>query len=155
MTDGISEDAMDVVGVLTDRIEAHFGMSIDHLKAAVAAAPAANRAATAVVKWHGLLVESQTALDRAEDDLLAALKTQPSQVDDPTMALAERVGVAVTMRDRRAQIMRWLLDPDAMGSTDNAAQRTLTGPAVPTSTPHRGAGVPGSVPVPVSRKAVR
>ncbi|MFD5256867.1 hypothetical protein ACFWM5_29045 [Streptomyces bobili] len=143
MSDGISDDAQDVVGVLTERIEARFAMDMDQLKAAVAAAPTANPDATDVVKWHGLLAEAQSALDRAEDDLLAALETQPSEVD-PTMGLAHRVNAAVTARDGRAMVVRWLLDPDAPGKKDLAAEqlarlRPRTGPAVPTSAPHRPA----------------
>ncbi|MEV7393406.1 hypothetical protein [Streptomyces sp. NPDC091215] len=147
MSDGISDDVKDVLGVLTERIEARFGMDIGRLKAAVAAAPLANPAATDVVKWHGLLAEAQSVLDRAENDLLAALETQPSEVDDPTMGLAHRVNAAVTTRDGRAMVVRWLLDPDAPGKKDLAAEplarlRPRTGPAVQTSAPHRPAGTP-------------
>ena len=147
MSDGISDDAEDVVGVLTERIEARFGMDMDQLKAAVDAAPTANPDATDVVRWHGLLRQAQSVLDRAEDDLLAALDTQPSEVDDPTMGLAHRVNVAVTARDGRALVVRRLLDPDAPGKKDLAAERLArlrprTGPAVQTSAPHRPAGTP-------------
>lgn len=147
MSDGISDEAEDVVGVLTERIEAHFGMSMGQLKAAVAAAPTANPDATDVVKWHGLLAEAQSVLDHAEDDLLASLDTQPSEVDDPVMGLAHRVNVAVTARDGRALVVRWLLDPDAPGKKDLAAERLSrlrprTGPAVQTSAPHRPTGTP-------------
>ncbi|MFJ6017283.1 hypothetical protein [Streptomyces sp. NPDC092952] len=141
MPDGISEDSADVVAVLTERIEARFDMGMDQLKAAVAAAPTANPDATDVVKWHGLLVEAQSTLDRAEEDLLAALQTQPSEVDDPTMGLAYRVNAAVTARDGRAIVVRWLLDPDAPGKKGVAAERLArlrprTGPAVQTTAPN-------------------
>ncbi|MEU2131793.1 hypothetical protein [Streptomyces sp. NPDC018352] len=146
MSDDIPDSSDNVVGVLTERIEARFGMSMDQLKAAVAAAPTANSDATDVVKWHGLLVDSQAVLDRAEDDLLASLETQPSEVDDPTMGLAQRVNAAVTVCDGRALVVRWLLDPDAPGKQGLAAERLArlnhgarTGPAVPTSAPHRPA----------------
>ncbi|MFD3580906.1 hypothetical protein [Streptomyces sp. NPDC058683] len=147
MSDGISDDAEDVVGVLTERIEARFGMDMDQLKAAVAAAPMANPAATDVVRWYGLLVEAQSVLDRAENDLLTALETQPNDVDDPTMGLAHRVNAAVTARDGRAMVVRWLLEPDAPGKKDLAAERLAllrprTGPAVQTSAPHQPAGTP-------------
>ncbi|MFF7476811.1 hypothetical protein [Streptomyces sp. NPDC008092] len=147
MSDGISDDVKDVLGVLTERIEARFGMDIGQLKAAVAAAPLANPAATDVVKWHGLLAEAQSVVDRAENDLLAALETQPSEVDDPTMGLAHRVNAAVTTRDGRAMVMRWLLDPDAPGKKGPAAERLArlrprTGQAVQTRVPHRPAGTP-------------
>ncbi|MET8127453.1 hypothetical protein [Streptomyces sp. NPDC005231] len=147
MSDGISDDAEDVVGVLTERIEARFGMDMDQLKVAVATAPTANPDATDVVKWHGLLTEAQSVLDRAEDDLLASLNTQPSEVDDPTMGLAHRVNAAVTARDGRALVVRWLLDPEAPGKKDLAAERLArlrprTGPAVQTSAPYPPAGTP-------------
>ncbi|CAL9414997.1 hypothetical protein [Streptomyces sp. enrichment culture] len=147
MTDGIADESADVVGVLTERIEARFDMGMDQLRAAVAAAPTANPDATDVVKWYGLLEEAQSMLERAEDDLLAALQTQPSEVDDPTMGLAHRVNAAVTARDGRAMVVRWLLDPDALGKKDLAAERLArlrprSGPAVQTSAPHRPAGTP-------------
>ncbi|GAA1159916.1 hypothetical protein GCM10009654_15100 [Streptomyces hebeiensis] len=160
MSDDISDGTEDVVGVLTERIEAHFGMGIDQLKAAIATDPAAHPGATDVVRWHGLLVEAQSVLDRAEDDLLAALETQPSEVDDPTMHLAHRVNAAVTARDGRALVVRWLLDPDAPGKKDLPAERlaghrSRTGPAVQTRAPQRPAGAPGPASVPRAGRAVR
>ncbi|QEV10037.1 hypothetical protein CP972_03960 [Streptomyces prasinus] len=132
--------------MLTEQIEQRFGMNIGELKAAVTAAPEANRQATDIVRWHGLLTETQTVLERAEDDLLRALETQPSEVDDPTMDLAHRVNAAVSARDGRAMVVRWLLDPDAPGKRGPAADRLARfnrsqrpGPAVPTSAPARPA----------------
>ncbi|MFE1407849.1 hypothetical protein ACFW5D_30335 [Streptomyces sp. NPDC058770] len=160
MSDDIRDGSDDVVGVLTERIEAHFGMGMDQLKGAVAAAPTANPDATDVVKWHGLLVDSQAVLDRAEDGLLAALETQPSEVDDPTMSLAQRVNVAVIARDGRAQVVCWLLDLDAPGRKDLAAERLARlnrsarkGATVQTSAPHRPAVVPAPVSVPRAGRA--
>ncbi|MFD8847636.1 hypothetical protein [Streptomyces sp. NPDC059604] len=157
MPDGMYDETEDVVGVLTARIEARFGMSIDHLKAAVAAAPAANATATTIVKRYGLLVESQTALGRAEDDLFAALESQPSEVDDPTMDRAHRVNAAVAVRDGRAMVVRWLLDSDAPGKTGLAAERLARlnrgaqkGPAVPTSAPR-----PATAPAPRAGRGAR
>ncbi|MFE7960423.1 hypothetical protein CFC35_10340 [Streptomyces sp. FBKL.4005] len=147
MSDAPPDAIDDVVGVLTEQIETRFGMSMHQLKAAVAAAPTANSHAIDVVKWHGLLLESQAALERAEDTLVAALESQPSEVDDPTMELAHRVNAAVTARDGRAMVVRWLLDPDAVGKQDLAARRLARlrgrqGPAVPTSPPPRSATTP-------------
>ncbi|NEB88970.1 hypothetical protein G3I43_33120 [Streptomyces anulatus] len=147
MSDGISEDLEDVVGVLTERIEARFAMGMDQLKAAVSVNRFANPLATDVVKWHGLLVQAQSVLERAEDALLAALETQPSEVDDPTMGLAHQVNAAVTTRDGRAVTVRWLLDPDAPGKKRLAAERLArlhprTGPAVPAAAPRRPVGTP-------------
>ncbi|MGW4197062.1 hypothetical protein [Streptomyces sp. NPDC005004] len=160
MADGIPDGDEDVVGVLTGHVEAHFGMKLAQLKAAVAAAPTVNPGATGVIRWHGLLVEAQSVLDRAEDDLLTALESQPSEVDDPTMDLAHRVNAAVAVRDGRAQVLRWLLDPDAPGRKGLAAQhlarlRARTGPAVQTGIPLRPAGVAPSVPVPSEGRALR
>jgi hypothetical protein len=145
----VSDGIEDVVGVLTEQIERRFEMSMDDLTAAVAAAPDANLEATEIVKWHGLLTESQAALDRAEDALLAALETEPSKVDDPTIDLAHRVNAAVTTRDGRAMVVRWFLDPNAPGKQDHAAERlahlrrgTRRGPAVPTSAPAQPATAP-------------
>ncbi|BDH07194.1 hypothetical protein [Streptomyces seoulensis] len=141
MTDPISDEGQDVVGVLTAHVESYFGMELAQLKAAVVAAPTVNPGATDVVRWHGLLVEAQSVLDRAEDDLLAALETQPDEVDDPTLGLAHRVNAAVVVRDGRAQVLQWLLDPDAPGRKDLAAKRLTrsNGPAVQTSAPPRPA----------------
>ncbi|MFE9905066.1 hypothetical protein [Streptomyces achromogenes] len=143
----------DVVGVLTAQIEARFGMGIDHLKAAVAAAPTADSDATDIVKWHGMLLESQATLDRAEDALVAALESQTSEVDDPTMELAHRVNRAVAVRDGRAMVVRWLLDPNAVGKHGLAARQLARfgrrqGPAVSTSPAPRPATVaqPGRSP---------
>ncbi|MCZ0990360.1 hypothetical protein BEK98_22360 [Streptomyces diastatochromogenes] len=143
-----SPDSTDhVVGVLTEQIEACFGMRVDQLKAAVAAAPNANPNAIDVVKWYGLLLDSQAALERTEDDLVSALENQPSEVDDPTMGLAHRVNAAVTARDGRAMVVRWLLDPNAAGKQDASARqlarfRGRQGPAVPTSAPPQPATAP-------------
>lgn len=156
----MADGSEDVVGVLTERIEAHFGMGLEQLKAAVAAAPAANPDATDVVRWHGLLIDSQAVLDRAEDDLLAALKTQPSEVDDPTMDLAQHVNVAVTARDGRTLVVRWLLDPDAPGKKSPAAaglahldRGARQGPAMETTALDRPAVGPAPASVPRAGRA--
>ncbi|WP_181786082.1 hypothetical protein [Streptomyces phytophilus] len=151
MSDDIPEN-VDVVSVLTERIEAQFDMKIGELQAAVAARPDANPQATDVVKWHGLLVESQEVLDRAEDDLLAALDTQPGEVDVPTMDLAQYVNAAVTARDGRALVVRYLLDPDAVGKQTTPRRK---GPAVQTTAPARPAAAPASMPAAAGRAAGR
>ncbi|MEU9735246.1 hypothetical protein [Streptomyces sp. NPDC048002] len=148
MSDEISDGTVDVVDVLTEQIEARFGLSMEQLKAAVAAAPDANPDATDIVHWHGLLQESQTVLDRAEHDLMVVLATQPGPVADRTHALVRRVEAAVVTRDGRAQTVRWYLDPTAPGKQGLAAERlarlraTRRGPAVPTSAPPRPATAP-------------
>ncbi|MEU6231238.1 hypothetical protein [Streptomyces sp. NPDC047042] len=148
MSDEISDGTVDVVDVLTEQIEARFGLSMEQLKAAVTEAPAANLDATDLVRWHGLLLESQTVLDRAEHDLLAVLETEPAHVFDPAHDLVRRVEAAVLARDGRAQAVRWYLDPTAPGKQALAAERlarfraTRPGPAIPTSAPPRPANAP-------------
>ncbi|CAL9584609.1 hypothetical protein SUDANB106_05116 [Streptomyces sp. enrichment culture] len=147
----MSDEVDDVASVVTEQIEHRFGMGIGTLKAAVAAAPDARREATEVVRWHSLLTESQAAVERAEDDLLRALETQPGEVDDLTMDLAHQVNAAVSARDGRALVVRWLLDPDAPGKQSPTADWPVgrgrsahQGPAVPTSPPARPATAPAT-----------
>jgi hypothetical protein len=147
VSDGISGG--DVVGVLTEQIETRFGMSIDQLKAAVAAAPTANPTASDVIMWHGQLLEAQAVLDRAEHDLLTVLQTQQLDAAGPPRHMVSRVAAAVSSRDARALIVRWLLDPAAPGQRDMAAERLARsrgtrwrGPAVPTTAPPRPATAP-------------
>ncbi|MFD8351536.1 hypothetical protein ACFV1X_21670 [Streptomyces coelicoflavus] len=142
----LSDDAIsaDVVGVLTEHIEARFGMNMDQLKAAVAAAPTANPTATGVVKWHGMLLEAQAALERAEHDLLTVLHNPDPDAAGPSQDLLDRVDAAVTARDGRAMYIRWALDPHAAGQQDLIAERQARSrgtrrhsPAAPTTAPAR------------------
>ena len=160
MSDDLSDGAESVVGMLTEQIEAHFGMGMDQLRAAVGVAPTANPEATEVVAWHARLVSAQSVLDRAEEDLLAELETQPIEFDDRTLGLAQRVTAAVAARDGRALVVWWLLDPDAREKKGLAAEglarlnsRALKGPAVQTSAPHRPAAA--SPPAPRTGRSAR
>jgi hypothetical protein len=131
----------DVVRVLTAEIEAHVGLSIDQLKAAVAAEPRQHPQAAAVVRWHALLVDAQHALDRAETGLLAAL-AQPGGAEDPVQGLAERVAAAAAARDGRVLVLRYLLNPEALGQATTGARsrrQAGPGPAVPATAPARPA----------------
>ncbi|AKH83939.1 hypothetical protein AA958_19020 [Streptomyces sp. CNQ-509] len=150
MSDDIPENADDIVSVFTERVEAQFDMTIGELKAAAAARPDANPHATDVVRWHGLLVDAQEVLDSAVDDLRAALDTQPGQLDDPTMDLAQWVNAAVTARDGRALVVRYLLDPDALGNHTTPRRK---GPAVQTTAPARPAAGPASTPAQAAPRA--
>ncbi|MFE7117590.1 hypothetical protein ACFU99_19460 [Streptomyces sp. NPDC057654] len=148
MSDERADGTEDVVGVLTARIEAQYRMGIDQLKAAAATAPEATPGAAGLLAWHGLLIESEAALERAEDALLAALEAQPGEVDDPTMDLAHRVNEAVAVRDGRALIVRWLLDPQtpSTGDADRFGRAAGRGPAVQTSVARPPAPAPGPAP---------
>ncbi|MFD9841010.1 hypothetical protein [[Kitasatospora] papulosa] len=131
----------DVMSVLTERIEDRFQMPIADLRRAVEAAPQANPEATTLVHWHGLLTETQQALDTAEDALVEALGTQPADVlDDPVMELAHQVNSAVASRDGRAMVVNYLLAPNAPGKRGPGAWRGASpaarrAPALPTSPP--------------------
>ncbi|MFJ5045515.1 hypothetical protein ACIQH7_09875 [Streptomyces anulatus] len=127
----------DVMSVLTERIEERFQMPLADLLREVEKAPQANPEATVLVHWHGLLAETQQALDTAEDALVEALGTQPTDVlDDPVMELAHQVNSAVASRDGRAMVVNYLLDPNAPGKrgpgVSPAARRA---PALRTSPP--------------------
>ncbi|MGW5679814.1 hypothetical protein ACWEV4_32855 [Streptomyces sp. NPDC003860] len=105
----------DVMRVLTDEIEARFGMSVSSLRRA-AFTPRASPEAVEVVRWHGLLATAQSALERAEDALVAVLETVPGDLEedhDRIMAFANRVNDAVGIRDGRARVLTFLLDPNA------------------------------------------
>ncbi|MFK4222205.1 hypothetical protein [Streptomyces sp. NPDC019890] len=137
MPDGVD----DVMGVITEQFEARFQMSLPELRQAVAAEPQANREATEVVHWHGLLVEAQRALEKAEDDLVGVLSTEPGELDDPAMDLAHQVNSAVSVRDGRAMVVRFLLDRNAPGKRGPGAWRGASpaasrGPALQTSPQH-------------------
>ncbi|MGW7094947.1 hypothetical protein [Streptomyces sp. NPDC054874] len=131
----------DVMSVLTERIEERFHMPLADLRRAVEKAPQANPEATALVHWHGLLTETQQALDNAEDALVEALGTQPADVlDDPVMELAHQVNSAVASRDGRAMVVNYLLDPNAPGKRGpgvwrGASPAARRAPALPTSPP--------------------
>ncbi|MFD3907520.1 hypothetical protein HXS80_06015 [Streptomyces sp. CB04723] len=131
----------DVMSVLTERIEERFQMPLADLLRAVEKAPQANPEATVLVHWHGLLAETQRALDTAEDALVEALGTQPTDVlDDPVMELAHQVNSAVASRDGRAMVVNYLLDPNAPGKRGpgmwrGASPAARRAPALPTSPP--------------------
>lgn len=142
----MNDGSDDVLGVITGQIETRFGMSFTALRGAVEKSPDANPQATQVVYWHGMLSQAQTALEQAEDDLLAVLDTEPGPLGDPVMNLAQRVNAAVAVRDGRALIITHLLEPHTTGGqgTGTSAARRR-GPALRTSQPP-----PASVSVPAT-----
>jgi hypothetical protein len=136
----VLEFSEDVMGVVTGRIEDRFQMPLADLRRAVQAAPQANPYATSVVHWYGLLAETQSALDTAEDALVEALGMQPGELDDAFMELAHQVNAAVTARDGRVMVVNYLLGPVALGKRGPGAWRgaspaTRRAPALPTSAP--------------------
>ncbi|PZT68334.1 hypothetical protein DN402_09020 [Streptomyces sp. SW4] len=153
----MSDDADDVMGVITQQIETRFQMPLADLRRAVAAAPHASNDATVVVKWYGMLAEAQEVLEKAEDALVAALDSAPGDVlDDPVMELAHQVNAAVAVRDGRAMVVRHYTDPNSPGRRGPGAWRgaetaSRRGPALQTA-PVASASPTPSVPV---RGAVR
>lgn len=147
----MNDGSDDVLGVITEQIETRFEMSLTDLRAAVEASPDASRQATQVVYWHGMLGQAQTALEQAEDNLLASLDTEPGPHGDPVMNLAQRVNAAVAVRDGRALILTYLLEPRTVGGRGTGAFAAVRrGPALRTSQP-----APASVPAtPVPAKGV-
>jgi hypothetical protein len=111
VADGV-EDVLEVIG---RQIEERFQLSLPELGATIAAAPEDNAEARDVLYWYGLLAASQSALERSENELLAALGATPDQLSDDQMDLAHRVNAAVGSRDGRAMVVRHLLDPNAPG----------------------------------------
>ncbi|MEV7196928.1 hypothetical protein AB0N81_34770 [Streptomyces sp. NPDC093510] len=148
----MSDDADDVMGVITQQIEARFQMPLADLRRAVAVAPHASNDATVVVKWYGLLAEAQEVLEKAEDALVAALDRAPGDVlDDPVMELAHQVNAAVAVRDGRAMVVRHYTDPNSLGRKGPGAWRGADAaprrrPALQTTPIPSGAPTP-SVPV--------
>ncbi|MFG2483443.1 hypothetical protein ACGFSI_11885 [Streptomyces virginiae] len=137
------EELDDLLAAYTQQIEARFQMPLRRLRDAVTAAPESNPDATTVVRWYGHLEEAQGLLSRAEDDLVLAL-----ELEDPVMALADRVNALVAVRDGRAMVVAHLLDDNAPGRGTPGAWRgaVRTGPAIETTPVARPAAVP-AVPV--------
>lgn len=143
------EDLDDVLAAFTQQIQDRFQMPLHQLRYAVKAVPEANPDATTVVRWYGHLEEAQVLLSRAEDDLVLALDRVPvGELDDPVMALADRVNVLVAVRDGRAMVVRHLLDDNAPGRRTPGPWRGTvpSGPAIETTPVARTSAVP-SVPV--------
>ncbi|WP_406186177.1 hypothetical protein [Streptomyces sp. NBC_01006] len=143
------EELDDVLAAFAQQIQARFQMPLHQLRDAVKAAPQANPDATTVARWYGHLEEAQGLLSQAEDDLVLALDRAPAgELEDPVMALADRVNTLVAVRDGRAMVVRHLLDDNAPGKRTPGAWRGVsrTGPAIATTPVARPAAVP-AVPV--------
>ncbi len=116
----------DIVGVLTQRIEERFTMSVDDMRRAVTAAPGVLPDVEDVVRWHGYLVDDQKALETGEDALLDVLARVSGELDESAMALAHQVNALVARRDGRAMVLSSLLDPDVPGRRGPAVWRGAT-----------------------------
>ncbi|MFB7938442.1 hypothetical protein [Streptomyces sp. NPDC056049] len=113
----------EIVAVLAGRIETRFGTPLDELIRSTNQA-SATAGLTSVIHAYGLLTQAQSALEEAEDALVAALETATGEVlDDPVMSLAHQVNRAVEARDLYAQWVSALVEVPA------GPQRTRTSPA--------------------------
>ncbi|OEV04046.1 hypothetical protein AN219_37450 [Streptomyces nanshensis] len=147
MPDGV-EDVLEVIG---RQIEQRFQLPLHEVGAAVAADPEHHGELRDVMHWYGLLAVSQSALERAENELLAALGTSPeAPLSETQMDLAHQVNAAVGARDGRALVVRYLLDPDAPGKHAEAVWRGATRSAGRTTAP-----LPGPAPRPPGGEPAR
>ncbi|MFF7438997.1 hypothetical protein [Streptomyces sp. NPDC008122] len=132
----------EIVAMLADRIEARFEMPLDDLVRSMAQAHLATAGVTGVVHAYGLLTQAQTALEKAEDALAAALETATDEVlEDPVISLAHEVNQAVEARDTYAQWVRALLEvPAGKTSARTGAVSRLT-TTLPVAAPAQAARI--------------
>lgn len=137
-----------VVEVLEAEIRERMGHSLEDLRSLVATQPERAAGAVEVLRWFDQLIEAQQFLDAAEDALVDVLATGSEPLTDDQMELARTVDAAVTVRDGRALVVRFLLNPDAPGKRAAAVQGEALGvrrpPALTTSLQPRPATAPAS-----------
>lgn len=143
-------DADGVLEVLAAEVRERFGHSLGDLRTLAAAQPDRAPGASEVLRWFDQVTEAQLFLEDAENalvDVLVTADTEPLTEDQ--MDLAATVDAAVTVRDGRALVVRFLLNPDAPGKQVGAAKGEALGvrrpPALTTSMPPRPA-IPASAP---------
>jgi hypothetical protein len=124
---GAPADTGSVLGVLTAEVQRRFGHTPEGLKQLVDAAPEQVPGGREVLHWYGLLTDAQEALEAAEHALMGVVDQGSGPLTENQMALAVRVDAAVTVRDNRAQVLRYLLDPDAAGKRGPVAGREALG----------------------------
>ncbi|MGW7303958.1 hypothetical protein ACWGI1_00080 [Streptomyces sp. NPDC054835] len=135
----------DIAALLAAQIETRFGLALAELTLAVNAAPRAHTSATYAVHAYGLLTEAQSALETAEDALVAELQTAAGDVlDDPVMDLAHQVYEAVELRDARAAALRALLETPANQARASTRPVTRLTTTLPTAVPTQPARIMGS-----------
>lgn len=132
-------DADGVVEVLAAEVRERFGHSLQDLRSLVATEPEQVRGAGEVLRWFDQLLEAQQFLADAEDALVDVLATGSEPLSEDQMELARTVDAAVTVRDGRALVVRFLLNPDAPGKRIGAAQGEALGVRRP---PALTAGMP-------------
>nr|WSX75888.1 hypothetical protein OH826_19745 [Streptomyces sp. NBC_00899] len=142
-------DADGVMEVLAAEVRERFGRSLGDLRTLAAAQPHQAPGASEVLRWFDQVTEAQKFLEDAENalvDVLAAGGTEPLTEDQ--MDLARTVDAAVTVRDGRARVVRFLLDSDAPRRESEPARGEELGvrrpPALTTSMPPRPAAAPAS-----------
>lgn len=137
-------DADGVLEVLAAEVSERFGCRLEDLRALAAAEPDQVPGAGEVLRWFDQVTEAQQFLEAAEDALVDVLATADTDtLTEDQMDLAATVDAAVTMRDGRALVVRFLLNPDAPGKQSGAAKGEALGarrpPALTTSMPPRPA----------------
>ncbi|WP_225847261.1 hypothetical protein [Streptomyces sp. HPF1205] len=145
-----------MVEVLAEEVRERFGHSLQDLRALAVTRPEQVRGASEVLRWFDQLIEAQAFLEDAEDTLVDVLATGSEPLTEEQMELARTVDAAVTVRDGRALVVRFLLNPDAPGKRTGAAQGEALGvrrsPALTTGMTPRPAAALASAPAPGVRR---
>jgi hypothetical protein len=135
-----------VLEVLAAEVCERFGRSLEELRALAAARPEQAPGASEVLRWFDQVTEAQQFLEDAENalvDVLADAGAGAEALTEDQMDLAHTVDAAVTVRDGRALIIRFLLNPDAPGTQDGPVRVEGLGvrrpPALSTGMPPRPA----------------
>lgn len=149
-------DADGVLEVLAAEIRERFGHSLENLRTLEATQPDRVPGASEVLRWFDQVTEAQLFLEDAENALVDVLVTAESApLTEDQMVLAATVDAAVTVRDGRALVVRFLLNPDAPGKKNAAVKGEALGvrrpPALTTSMPPRPA-TPASAPAATVRR---
>jgi len=137
-------DADGVLEVLAAEVRERFGHSLEDLRTLAAAQPEQVPGASEVLRWFDQVTEAQQFLEDAESALVDVLATAGTDsLTEDQMDLARTVDAAVTVRDGRALVVRFLLDPDAPGKQSGASRGEALGvrrpPALTTGMPPRPA----------------
>ncbi|WP_069463562.1 hypothetical protein [Actinacidiphila rubida] len=137
-------DADGVLEVLAAEVRERFGHSLGDLRTLTATEPHRVPGVSEVLRWFDQVTEAQKFLEDAENALVDVLATgDTAPLTEDQMVLAATVDAAVTVRDGRALVVRFLLNPDAPGKQDGRARGEALGvrrpPALTTSMPPRSA----------------
>lgn len=117
-----------VVEVVAAEVRERFGCNVEELRRVAAAQPGRVPGAEEVLRWFDQLTEAQQFLEDAEDALAGMLLVAgDGPLTEDQMDVARTVDAAVTVRDGRALVVRFLLDPDAPGKHTGSARGEALG----------------------------